>query len=118
MVAVAGALAQHNFALLGKSPTDGGDEAERLVDGDEKEDALAVVDGLLALAYVGIHGADQEAQQGADAEFGQDHLRVPQRVPGRTPRQQNELLGPTRALSALSKHTLRQRLLRPVLYCV
>lgn len=61
VVAVAGALAQHNLALLGKSPADGGDEAERLVDGDKKEDAFAVINGLLALAHVGVHGADQDA---------------------------------------------------------
>lgn len=61
MVAVAGALAQHNLALLGESPAYGGDEAERLVDGDEKEDAFAVINGLLTLAHVGVHGADQDA---------------------------------------------------------
>lgn len=82
MVTVAGSFAQHDLALLGEGPADGGDEAESLVDGDKEEHAFAVVDGLLALAHVGVHGADQDAQQRADAKLGQDHLRVPQRIPG------------------------------------
>jgi hypothetical protein len=76
VVAVAGALPQHDLALLGEGAADRGDEPEGLVDGDEEEHALAVVDRLLVLAHVRVHEPHQEAQQCRDAKLDMWYICV------------------------------------------